>query len=202
MKLTYAKIFKFRNNQFSAELKTDTTSKQFRITGYVPANPLNIFDVKNNYRITNYSNSSDTLIFTAKSDAKLEILNKAITKKPFKIISRQVPDLVSATNGADYLLIYNSLFTSQAEQLRSFRNLTTDSDLSKAEIRDIYDIFNYGIENPEGVRNFTKYVYNNWQQPKFRYLCLFGRGSLDPKKNAANTIYQNNLVPVVRKSDF
>lgn len=197
MKLQYGKIFKFRNNQFAADLNTDTTSKQFRIKGYVPGNLLNIFDIKNNYRITNYTNSSDTLIFTAKSNAKLEILNKAITKKPFKIITRQVPDLVSVTNGADYLLIYNSLLSSQAEQLRSFRESHDGFRSVKADVRDIYDIFNYGIEDPVALRNFGKYVYNNWQLPKFKYLCLFGRGSLDPKKNASGTIYQNNLIPVV-----
>ena len=197
MKLQYPKIFKFRNNQFAAELNSDTTSKQFKITGFVPGNPVSIFDVKNNYRITNYSNSSDTLIFTAKSNAKLEVINKAITKKPFKMIVRQVPDLASVSNGVDYLLIYNSVLQTQAEQLRNHRESHDGFRSVKVEIKDIYDIFNYGLEDPVAVRNFTKYVYNNWQLPKFKYLCLLGRGSVDPKKNSTTTIYQNNLVPVV-----
>ena len=195
-KLDYPKVFKFRNNQISSTLSSDTTSKQFRITGYIPANPLSIYDVSNNQRITSFSNSSDTLIFTGKSNAKFEIINKTITKKPFRISQRLVPDLTSATNGADYLLVYNSLFTAQAEQLRNYRATKDNYRSVKAEITDVYDIFNYGLENPVAIRNFTRYVNDYWQAPKNKFLCLMGRGSLDPKKNATATVYNKNLIPV------
>ncbi len=197
MQVQYPKIFKFRNNQMSATLSTDTTSKQFRVTGYVPGNPLSLYDVKNNLRITNYTNSSDTLIFTGKSNGRYEIINKTLTKKPFRISVRQVPNLASTSNGADYLLVYNTLFEAQATQLKNHRESNDDFRVIKAEIKDIYDIFNYGLEDPVAVRNFTKYVYENYQLPKLRYLCLLGRGSLDPKKNAANTVYYKNYVPVI-----
>lgn len=197
MQIQYPKIFKFRNNQFSAELNTDTTSKQFRVTGFVPANQLKIYDVKNGYIVNNYTYSGDTLIFTGKSNAKFEIINKTNTKKPFRISVRQVPDLASASNGADYLLIYHSLFTSQAEQLRNHRQTHDNFRSVKAEIRDVYDIFNYGIEDPAAIRNFGRYVYNYWQAPKFKYMCLMGRGTIDPKKNSTTTIYGNNYIPVV-----
>lgn len=197
MQVQYPKIFKFRNNQLSSVLSADTTSKQFRVTGYVPGNPLSLYDVKNNYRITNYTNNSDTLIFTGKSNGRYEIINKTLTKKPYRISVRQVPNLASTSNGADYLLVYNSLFEAQATQLKNHRETNDDFRAVKAEIKDIYDIFNYGLEDPVAVRNFTKYVYDNYQLPKLKYLCLLGRGSLDPKKNASNTVYYKNYVPVI-----
>lgn len=197
MEVKYPKIFKFRNNQFSAALNTDTTSKEFRITGFVPGNPMNLYDVNNNYRITAYTNSLDTLIFTGKSNGKFELINKTITKKPYKTAQRQVPNLASATNAADYIIVYNSLFEAQATQLKNIRETDDDFRVIKAEIKDIYDIFNYGIEDPVAVRNFGKYAYDNYQLPKFRYLCLLGRGSLDPKKNSTSTVYYKNFVPVI-----
>ncbi len=189
--------FRFRGAKVSASLAgSDTTSKQFTLSGYSVAAPLFIYDVKNSKRISLYSASADTLMFTANGNAKLEVYNGTITKKPFRIVQRQVPDLVSSSNGTDYLIVYNPLFESQVQQLADYRTNHDGFRVSKVKIGDIYDIFNYGMESPVAVRQFGKHVYNNWTTPRFKYLCLFGRGSFDPKKNSLSTIYEKNLVPV------
>lgn len=190
-------LYKLLDNKFSCSTGvSDTVSKQFNITGYNSLNQVNIYDVRNNYRIPAFSSSNDTLKFTGKSNGKFEIVNSVITKKPVRIRQRSVPDLVSVSNGADYLVIYNSVFSSQAEQLRAYRQTHDNFRSIKAEIEDIYDIFNYGLENPVAVRNFSKYVFENWQLPKLQYICLLGRGSFDPKKNIPSSTYYKNLVPV------
>jgi hypothetical protein len=197
MEIGYPRKFGFRNNLLSASLGgSDTTSKLFSISQSNNALPINIYDVQNNKRITSFSYSSDTLKFTANSNAKFAIVNNNITLKPFRIKQRTVPDLVSSSNGADYLIIYNKLLESQAEQLRAYRQTRDNFRSVKAEIEDIYDIFNFGNESPLGVRNFTRHVYANWQLPKLGYICLFGRGSLDPKKILSTSAYYQNLVPV------
>ncbi|MCX7834434.1 MAG: C25 family cysteine peptidase [Ignavibacteria bacterium] len=174
----------------------DTTTKKFRIVGGNSNLPISIYDVKNNFRITNYFFSSDTIIFSGKSNGKFEINNQYITNKPLRIKIKRVPNFISSQNGADYLIIYNKLFESQAEQLRMHRSLFNQFRTYKAEIEDVYDVFNFGIENPVAIRNFVKYVYTNWQLPKLRFLCLFGRGSLDPKHNVVNNSYYKNYIPV------
>lgn len=190
------KAFRFNANMISANLgNSDTASRQFRISGYVSANQTNIYDVVNNVRITNYTSVADTLVFTAKSNARLEAVNRTITKKPFRIIQRQVPNLASASNEADYIIVYHSLFSQQVDQLQNHRETYDNFRVVKAEIRDIYDIFNYGIEHPVAVRNFLKHAYDNWVQPRVKYAVLFGRATTDPKKNSAATIYSQNLVP-------
>ncbi len=195
--LSYPRMFKLSNYRLSADLNaSDTTSKVFKVSGYSSSNPLNLFDVINNIRITNFTNNSDTLIFTGKSNAKFEIVNDTIRKKPLSIKQRQVPDLVSVSNGADYLVVYNSLFNSQAEQLRAYRQSHDNFRSVKAEVEDIYDIFNYGLADPVAIRNFVKYIYESWQLPKLKFICLFGRGSLDPKKNSSSSAYYQNYVPV------
>ncbi|MEO8208948.1 MAG: C25 family cysteine peptidase [bacterium] len=195
--LKYPKKFKFENNKLAANLNSaDSTSKLFRITGFNFPNPISIYDVRNNIRITNYNNNLDSLKFTGKSNASFVIVNNVITKKPFRIKQRLVPNLVTNSTGVDYLLIYNNLFGSQAEQLRTYRQTHDNYRSFKAEIEDIYDIFNYGLEAPIAVKNFTKQVYDSWQSPKLSYICLFGRGSLDPKKILASSAYYNNFIPV------
>mgnify|MGYP001189087482 CR=1 FL=1 len=197
MEIGYPRKFGFRNNLFTSALGgSDTTSRLFSISGGNNALPINIYDVQNYRRMTSSSYSTDTLKFTAMSNAKLVLINNNITLKPFRIKQRSVPDLASASNGADYLIIYNKLLESQAEQLRAYRQTRDNFRSVKAEVEDIYDIFNFGNESPVAVRNFTRHVYNNWQLPKLGYICLFGRGSLDPKKNLSTSAYYQNLVPV------
>jgi hypothetical protein len=197
IELGYPKSFKFQNSNGRFVLGgTDTTLALFKATGYNPSNPTFIYDTKNFVKITNISSDGDTLFYTGKSNGTFEIANQTITKRPFRVEARQVPDLVSSTNGADYLVIYNKLFDSQAEQLRSHRQSIDNYRSVKAAIDDIIDIFNYGMEDPIAIRRFIKHAYDNWQQPRLSFVCLMGRGSLDPKNNRGNQSYYKNFVPV------
>jgi len=174
----------------------DTTTRKFAVKGIDAQKQLYIYDVKNFYKITNETISNDSVYFSGKGNGKYAIYNTDSLFRPLRIKQKRVPNLTSSSNRAEYLIIYNKLFETSAEQLRTFRN-THDSLISfKAEIEDIYDIFNYGIENPLALRRFVKYVYENWNPPKIRFLCLFGRGSINPKGiGGTNTFYQN-FVPV------
>ncbi|MEP7146480.1 MAG: C25 family cysteine peptidase [bacterium] len=192
----YPKTFNFRNNIFSANLGgLDSTSKLFGVGNYSSTGSLSIYDVYNNIKINSSSVNLGTLQFTGKSNGKFEIVNNIITKKPLRIKQKQVPDLTSRSNEADYLIIYPNSFENAAERLRSYREGHDNFRSFKAEIEDIYDVFNYGIESPSAVRNFTKYAYINWQSPALGYICLLGRASLDPKKLLSNSEYYKNIIP-------
>lgn len=195
--ISYPRQFVFDSNaiSFNSDI-SDSTSKIFKVKGYVSSNPLSIIDTKNNIRISNFTSSGDTLIFIGKGNGNYQIVNKGITKKPFRIKQRQVPNLVTSSTGADYLIVYNKLFETPAEQLRQYRNTHDGFRSVKAEIEDIFDVFNYGMEDPVAIRRFTKNIYDTWQTPKVKFLCLFGRGSLDPKKNFSSSNYYRNLIPV------
>jgi len=192
----YPKAFTFEGTSFKSTLPAgDTTSKKFTVTTGNSASPVNIYDVKNNLRIVNSSFASNDLSFTAKSDAKIEVINADITKKPLRIKQKQVPNLVTNTTGADYIMVYHKLFESQAEEIRHFRQKNDNFRSFKANVEDIYDVYNYGIENPAAIKYFLKNAYENWTAPKLAYVCLFGRGSDDPKNNLGNTTHYGNLIP-------
>jgi len=195
--ISYPRKFSLTDKKLSAQINgADSTSKVFTVSGYNNSSPVYIYDILNNIRLMNFTSNADTLKFSAKGISSIQISNDTIRNKPVKIKQRQVKDLVSNTNGADYLVIYNSIFESQAEQLRAYRNSHDGYRSFKADVEDIYDVFGYGIEDPVAVRYFTNYVNVNWQLPKLRFICLFGRGSLDPKKNSTGSVYYKNLVPV------
>ena len=197
MEIKYPVKFRFTDGHIRINgTGTDTTSKKYKISGYNNINPVSIYDINNNINITGYTSNADTLIFTGKGNSSFEVNNKDITSKPFRIESRMVPDLVSNTNGADYIIIYNRLFSSQAEDLRLHRQSHDNLRSVKADVEDVTDIFNYGMEDPIALKNFVSYVYNNWQTPRLQYLCLFGRGSLDPKNNKGTETSYRNFIPV------
>jgi hypothetical protein len=196
-RLYYPRKFEFENNEISFFISTtDSSTKTFRIKGFLATNEVNIYDYQNGYRISNYSINSDTLKFSGKQNGKFWISNKYITKKPFRIKQKQVPDLLSTSNTCEYMIVYNKIFEIYAEQLRQHRTSYDSLRTFKTEIEDIYDIFNFGMEHPVAVKNFMHYVYDNWTVPKVKYLCLFGRGSLDPKKIMPGSDYYQNLIPV------
>nr|HMQ80139.1 C25 family cysteine peptidase [Ignavibacteria bacterium] len=197
VELTYPKQFRFTNAHCRITLNsTDTSSRVFRVTGFNSSAPYSIYDIKNNIKITSISNEADTLFFTGKQNGDFEIYNQAITQRPFRSHSRQVLNLTASSNGADYIVIYNRLFESQAEQLRSYRQSRDNFRSIKAPIDDIIDIFNFGMESPVAVRRFVKFAYDNWQLPRPGYVVLLGRGSLDPKNNRLTNSYYRNMVPV------
>jgi len=195
--LSIPRKFSLDGNSLKVDLQgNDTTSKKFTVTSANSSSAVNIYDVRNNLRIVNGSVSSDSLTFTAKSNAKLEIVNADITQKPLRIKQKTVPNLVTNATGADYIILYNRLFESQAEAIRSYRQSFDGMRSFKAEIEDVYDVYNYGMENPAAVRLFFKTAYENWTTPKLKYVCLFGRGSLDPKNGQARPTFYGNIVPV------
>lgn len=197
VEITYPKTFVFQNNSCRITLSgNDTASALFKVAGFNSSNPFSIYDVKNNFKITNISSNFDTLFFTGKSNGTFEIINQSITKRPFRTISKQVPNLAASSNGADHIIIYNRLFESQAEQLRGHRASIDNFRTYKAAVDDITDIFNYGMEDPAAIRRFLKYVFDNWQLPKVQFVCLLGRGSLDPKNIRGSQNFYRNLVPV------
>ena len=192
----YACRFVMYQNKLHVDLSTssDSTTRLFKISGSNPSNPVTIYDAKNNIKITNSSFSSDTLKFSAKSNADIYVNNSPSDyKRPVILKQRTVPDLLNLS--AQYLIVYNKRFEIQAEQLRSHRQSFDTINAVKAETESIYDVFNYGMMHPVAIRNMVRYGYANWAAPKLKYICLLGRASLDPKRNGSLSLYFQNLVP-------
>lgn len=104
--------------------------------------------------------------------------DKAIEKA---IISTQPQsDLKSASNSADYIIIYHPKFESQAKRLADYRK----KDVSRTTIvsvEDIYKEFGAGIKSPHSIRRFVRYAYNNWVKPAPKYIAIMGDASWDPR---------------------
>ncbi len=94
-------------------------------------------------------------------------------------------DLRSTSNGADYIIIAHPDFKSVAEQLASFRQSNfPDTSIVNPRIKivyvnQIYNEFSNGLLDPNSLRDFVGYAFQNWQKPSPAYVVLLGDMSHD-----------------------
>ncbi len=92
-----------------------------------------------------------------------------------------MPDFISSSNAADYLVVTHRDFRPAAERLASYRQSSDDYRTFVAEVDDIYNAYNFGHKSPDAIRRFTMMAIGVWQQPAPSFLTILGDASWDPK---------------------
>ncbi len=83
------------------------------------------------------------------------------------------PDLKSASNGADYIVITHPAFLTPAQALADFHTAQGLRTLV-VDINDVFNEFGEGIYHPIAIKNFLAYAYSVWQSPAPVYVVLIG----------------------------
>jgi len=121
------------------------------------------------------------------------VLCSGMVKKPEHIELWHPRKLRSLTNGADYILITARELLTSVQPLRSFR--AGQGLRAKAvAVEDIYNEFSYGLADPQAIKDFLKYAYENWVRPAPTYVLLVGDSSHDYRNYLGTG--KKNLVPV------
>ncbi len=126
--------------------------------------------------------------------------------EPFRPWKQDAPEqtLLEANNGASYLIITHDLFVDDCQRLKALK----ENDGLKSEVvtvRDIYDLFNYGIKSPLAIKAFIKYVYHNWDQTTpLQYVLLVGDANQNYRSadDLVPTIFFNTVKFGAAESDF
>ncbi|MDY7077081.1 MAG: C25 family cysteine peptidase [Chloroflexota bacterium] len=173
-------------------LGTPTTGTfQFEVTGFT-TNTVHVFDVTDPANVATIIN---TTILTDGGNYKLQFedtaqpvtrylaLTPARHKSPTSIEVDQPSSWKSTSNGADYIIITHEDFYTSSLTLASHRNIASGLRVATVKVEDIYDEFNYGIFNPQAIRDFLSYVYHNWAAPAPTYILLVGDATQDYKDN-------------------
>ncbi len=103
-------------------------------------------------------------------------------------------DIRMHPTGADYVVITHENFKSSAQQLASHRQVQNGVRSTVVDVLDIYDEFNYGVENWTILKDFLEFAYRNWTAPAPSHLVLFGDACWDNHHYLASTI-KTNFVP-------
>jgi len=118
------------------------------------------------------------------------------------IVNDQPSNLRDISNGADYIIISHPDFLSAAQDLADFRSANfPDPDIENArtvvvDVTQIYDEFSYGLLEPNALREFVKYTFQNWQSPAPSYVVLLGDMSYDYRGILENAY--RNFIPSIK----
>jgi hypothetical protein len=185
--LVFPNTFAAENNQLDFSYATIGTW-DFQINGFT-TNDVAVFSVsdpKNVKLIDNLSVSPSGSGFSAQFKTTISGVSQfwAGTNSGFHQVEAIEADVASnlgaSSNGADHIVITHQAFKTQAETLRDFR-ATQGLRAVSVDVQDIYDQFNYGIIDPEPIRDFLAYTYSTWESPAPSFIVLFGDGHYDPK---------------------
>jgi hypothetical protein len=111
---------------------------------------------------------------------------------PLSITGDMSSNLKRNRNRADYLIVTSTELKDAAQSLADYRQ-RQGLYAMVVDTEDIMDEFNYGLYDPEAIRDFLSFAYHNWRKAP-RYVVLAGEGTFDYKDNQG---YDDNLVPAL-----
>ncbi len=102
-------------------------------------------------------------------------------------------NLLDPLNHADLLVITHPSFSGYADEIVKLRG-QGDRPLNGKVIttRDIYFWFSSGVQDPVAIRDFIRYAYGQWTDPRPSYVLFFGDGHYDYRNI---TLADTNWVP-------
>lgn len=116
-------------------------------------------------------------------------------------------DLSAEGKGADYIIITYDGFYEEIQPLADYR-INKGMTVETVKITDVYDEFNYGIFDPQAIKDFLTYAYENWD-PVPIYVLLVGDANIDyknrrsPDKNYVPTqMHVNNYGSIVLSDNW
>lgn len=176
----------------------DAGEFRFEVTNFSRAD-IAVFDITNPANVTRITNGTPTadderytLRFedSARASTRYLALTAAGYKSPAAIELDQPSSWRSPANGADYIIITHADFTTSAQRLATHRS-AVGLQVALVEVHDIYDEFNGGIFNPQAIRDFLAYAYENWD-PAPTFVLLVGDAYWDYRNYLSDT---PNYVP-------
>ncbi|MCL2064274.1 MAG: C25 family cysteine peptidase [Candidatus Cloacimonetes bacterium] len=125
----------------------------------------------------------------------------ALSENMKKNVQSFIPDLPSDLRNpfqqADYLIVTNTEF-SKAEGTLLFQSIwqSRGVNVKIIDVQDIYDEFNHGIVSPNAIRDFFRYAFLNWSEPRFSHVMLLGSGIYD--KRFQSEIDMFDIIPIYK----
>jgi hypothetical protein len=153
--------------------------------------PLQVWDITNvvNPQAVRLTNSSGNYQFITQTDTLKQFMafdgTSFGTAKFFGKIGNQN---LHAMPQADLIIVTNSQFFAQANQLANFHSSHDGLKVNLVNVQQVYNEFSSGRQDPVAIRDFVRMFYNrstNYStMPK--YLLLLGDASFDPKYRTQN----------------
>lgn len=183
--VSYPSAFKaVENRLFFSE--NDDGSHTYKVSGIKGnANTIQVFDITDPFNVKSlkFKSKGKYISFYDVTSGATQYLAAASNtfKSPDSVeLVSDSAGLKDTSNGADYIIVTHDDFEEQANALAQFHE-SEGMRVKVAKINDVYNDFSNGFYDPQAIRDFIEYAYNNWQAPKPSYVLLFGDANFDYK---------------------
>lgn len=154
---------------------------------YVSSSEERIFDTTDPYNVmelsgADFDTTRKTLSFSRmiaeNNYHRFTVTNHSAYKSPLAISRKQQTGLAlrNTNHDATHIIITHPLFKSEADRLAAWRSNDSQKDPLTSlvvNVEDIYDEFSWGVFDPQAIRNYLEYAWQNYTS-ELKYCCLFG----------------------------
>lgn len=113
---------------------------------------------------------------------------------PAKVQFIEPVDLVSNPGQVDNIIITPDEFINQAQTLADKYNLYFNKRSKVVRQSDIFNQFNSGHPDPEAIRLFLSYVFQNYPTPRITSVTLLGLGTIDWRNFSSQAQSKNKMI--------
>lgn len=172
-------------------------SVNYTVTQFATPGPRYAFDVSDAFhpvQLTGGTQTATGLRFSATVGANRAyywVGTGGAFMRPLGMTRHFPRDLRAATTSPHMLIITDPSFTSVAQMLRQHRlqnlPLISSPRVDVVTTTEIFDNFSSGQKDPMAIRNYIKFLYDNYTEPgggpSLTYVLLFGDANVDYKNN-------------------
>ena len=179
VEIAYSRPFGCVEGRLEFEPDETDDGRSFSITGFRTAD-VSIYDVDGGRKIQHVQVTPGDSGFQARFEVSsvvgryVAMDSEAIRRTPAGETA-EVPEF--GQEGADYVIVVHPGFREAAERLAEHRR-GQGLRVQVVDVIGIYDAFSFGQFEPQAIRRFTRYAFENWAR-RPTYLLLFGRDSFD-----------------------
>lgn len=174
-------------------------AQDFQVKGFQEAD-ISLYDISNTGRVqkldgfdqTGGSGDSSLTFHDDLIGRRYLAIASAAIKKPVRIRTAGLNNLLDAHQQADYLAIAPAGFADALQPLLKYRS-SHGINAHFIDVDQVYDAFSGGVPDPRAIRAFVQYARQHWAKPSPGFVLLAGKASYDYRDNL--NAPNKNLVP-------
>lgn len=182
-------VYEYDGSSLISKLKNPVVSRidlnldeRDRLRAILRANATGDAEDADNQRITVPQVAYDlTFQVPDTHDGRYVAVSTLGVRKPVRVEEVPESELLSLSNGADYIIITHPVFREPSSRLAQWRSTPKGGGFRTkvVDVTEIYDSFGKGMVDPKAIKRFLTYAYQNWEPPALSHVVIMGDGTYD-----------------------
>lgn len=195
----YRRHLRARGDRLAFAVRDTAGTVNLRVDNFTPGAPVYLFDVSDPYRprvLSGYEESEAggrrRVRFSCASGENPSFFvasTSAAFEKPLRTVRRFPRDLRNVASSPHMLIICHPSFKGAADVMKAHRTshypYSYAPDIDVVTTEEIFENFSGGLVDPMAVRNYCKFLYDNFEgengYPRLTFVLLLGDANVDSK---------------------